>query len=200
MNTFRQGMAAVGLVATLGLIVPSALGGSAAADISHNPNHDLTPFELTCDLDGDSNGDTTYVPSHYETTYTFVSTANSKALHDQNSNTVLTQRERIDVLQAEYSAQTPGVTSFIDTNVEWFDVFEAPNVYPHGKPKGRKTVRCINIAAPYKYTASADDVKLEPRLVEGATYLETDYQLYEAMLSASGKVTAQAHHSHKHRG
>ena len=78
MNTLRQGMAAVGLVATLGLVVPSTLGGSVSADISHNPNRDQTPFTLHCDLDGDSNADTEYVASHYETTYDFVQIENKR--------------------------------------------------------------------------------------------------------------------------
>src|SRR4051812_3187452 len=55
-NKLKQGMAAIGLVASLGLIVPSTFGGSASADVSHNPhlNQYNDPFPLSCDLDGNS--------------------------------------------------------------------------------------------------------------------------------------------------
>jgi len=75
------------------------------------------------------------------------------------------------------------------------------------------TVRCVNIAYPEIFTATQADADLEGRLAVGATYSETDYQLYWAQLSASGKGTAQANElsasgkgagqandSHKHRG
>ena len=204
MKMGKQVVTALALVASLGFVVPSTLGGSVSADISHNPNLNLDdPFPMACDLDGDSNDDTTYVPSHYETTYNFLSTANSRVFHDPNSNTVMTQRERIDVLQAEYvplPPEEPGDpegTYLLDTEVEWFDEFFADDIYPHGKPKGRKTVRCVNIADPYEWTIPAEEAVLESRLVEGATYLETDWQLFEVMLSASGKAKAQAQHKHK---
>lgn len=103
----------------------------------------------------------------------------------------MTQHERIDVLQAEYvphPAGQPGDPAYVlDTEVEWFDEFFADDVYPHGKPKGRKTVRCVNISDPYEWTIPAEEAALEPRLVEGATYLETDWQLFEVMLSKGGQ-------------
>jgi hypothetical protein len=48
---------------------------------------------------------------------------------------------------------------------------------------GWDTVRCISVAPPYEYMASADDVKSEPRLVEGATYQDIDTQLFDMSLS-----------------
>ena len=102
----------------------------------------------------------------------------------------MTQSERIDVLQAEYvplhteDPDDPEGTYLLDTEVEWFDEFFADDIYPHGKPKGRETVRCVNIADPYKWTIPAEEAVLEPRLAEGATYLETDWQLFEVVLTA----------------
>jgi hypothetical protein len=186
-NKLKHGTASIVVVASLGLLLPSAFGGSASADVSHNPNHDQTPFTVACDLDGDSNGDTTYVASHYETPYSFVSTANSKAMHDQHSNTVMTHRERIDVLQADYVDPDDPSLSFTDTYVEWFDRSDVSL-----PPDLRHTVRCVNIADPYEYTATADDVDAEPRFVEGVTYFETDYQLYVAQLSGGGQGTGKA--------
>jgi hypothetical protein len=199
-NKLKRGMAAIGLVASLGLVVPSTFGGSVSADITHNPHvHLNNEFTLACDLDGDSKNDTTYVPSHYEKTYTFVSsTEDEKLYHDLNSNTVLKFRDRFDVLRADYIVPDDDDLSFIDDYVEWFDRSDVSS-----PPEQRKTVRCVNIADSYPYTATADDVLVEPRFVAGVTYDETDYQLYWAVLSAGGKIAngkAQAHHAHKHRG
>jgi hypothetical protein len=194
MLKLKQGTAAVALVVSLGLIVPSSFGGPASADISHNPNRDQTPFTLHCDLNGDSNADTEYVASHYEVTYDFVQIENkregSKSFHDLESKTVMTHSERIDVLQAEYEALTAVPAGypvhFIDTTVEWFDEFFAGDVYPHGKPKGRKTVRCVNISDPYEFTVPADEAALdqEQQVAADVTYDETDWQLFEVVLTA----------------
>ncbi len=199
MRMLKQGTAAIALVVSLGLIVPGSFGGPVSADITHNPNLNLDdPFPMACDLDGDSNNDTEYVKSHYETTYDFRSTANSFVWHDLNSNTVMTQRERIDVLQVDYVALTavpPSYPSvFTDYTAEWFDVFFAPDIYLKGKPNGRKTVRCVNIAAPYEYTNSVEEAELdkEGQIAAGVPYSEIDYQLFEVKLSASGKGKAQA--------
>jgi hypothetical protein len=211
MLKLKQGTAAIVLVVSLGMIAPGSFGGPASADRSDNPNLALDddPFPLRCDLNGDSDGDTAYVESHYEAEYNFLSTANSRVLYDPDSDTSLTQRTRIDVLQVEYAPlpdQPDDPEYLLDTEVEWFDEWEAPYVYPHGKPKGRKTVRCVNISDAYKWTISEEEAEMEPRLVEGATYLETDWQLYDVMLTASGKRTAQANDmpkakkQGKHRG
>src|SRR5215212_11822795 len=50
MHTFKQGMATVMLVMSLGLVMPSLFGGSVSADISRN--HGIQPMVLKCDLDG----------------------------------------------------------------------------------------------------------------------------------------------------
>jgi hypothetical protein len=52
MHSFRQGMAAIALVASLGLIVPGAFGGPAAADISNKNPQSMT---IECQL-----GNSTY--------------------------------------------------------------------------------------------------------------------------------------------
>lgn len=135
----------------LGLVIPGTFGVSVHAETASDP----ITFPLQCDLDGNSRNDTRYVASHYEQSYTFVSTDDEASFHDTKQLAWFTQEERIDVLQAKYVRLTgPGgqpdpdpAKSFTDTTVEWFDVFYAPEVYPDGKPKG-PTVRCINIADP----------------------------------------------------
>ncbi len=49
MLKLKQGMAAIMLTASLGLIVPGSFGGPAAADISRKWG--LQPMDITCDLD-----------------------------------------------------------------------------------------------------------------------------------------------------
>jgi hypothetical protein len=183
MQQLKQGTAAVALVVSLGLAVPGTLGGSASADISdHNRNLVANTFE--CDLDGN--------PNDYETTFQLVSTPNSTMWQDTQSRTVIVQRERIDVLQSEYIAKDAEGTSFVDTEAEWFDVDFAPHVYPHGKPKGWNTVRCISVSPPYDYIASERDADLEPRLVPGAAYDVIDTQLFEVTLSSTSRGAVQA--------
>ena len=65
MHALKQGMAAVALVATLGLAVPSILGGSALADIKPPPNDHVgnpqfVETSIDCDLDGDGEYETAY--------------------------------------------------------------------------------------------------------------------------------------------
>lgn len=193
MNKSKQRIAAIASVAVLGLVVSGTFGGAARADTATQP---LT-FPLRCDLDGNARHDTRYIASHYEQAYTFVSTDDEATWHDPKSHAWFTQEERIDVLQATYQRLTgPGgqqdpdpATSFTDLTVEWFDVYYAPEVYADGKPKG-PTVLCINVADPYEYTIPAEEAALdaEKRIVAGATYAETDYQLFEIGLrGAPGK-------------
>lgn len=181
MKTMKRGMAAIALVASLGLIVPSNFGGSALADMSssrgHNPN--LVETIFNCDLD--RNGS-------YETAYELVSTFNSKMWQDKNSTAVLVQRLRVDVIDSFYQVlddPTGTAVDFADPDVYWFD---GPQDYPQGggKPKGWKTVRCTEVVS-YEYTATAEDADLEDLdFVEGVTYLETDTNLYDVTIGGNG--------------
>lgn len=207
MQTFKQSFAAVALVASLGLIVPGSFGGSVVADVTHNPHLNLIsdPFPVSCDLDGDSSNDTTYVASHYEATYYFQSVAKSESWHDLHSNTIMTQNERIDVLRGDYVAQDavpPGYPStFTDNTVEWYDYFNGDNVYRI--PKGRKMVRCINISESYDdlYSPELAALDQEQQIAPNVPYKVVDYQLFMVKLSASGKTAngkSQAYQPHKH--
>jgi hypothetical protein len=196
MQTLKQGMAAIMLVATLGLVVPSTLGGSASADIPPNPtdHNDHRPYVETtfdCDLDG---------VEGYETPYELVSTFSSTMWQDKNSTTVLVQRLRVDVLDSFYTVlddPTGTAVDFADPDVYWSDV---PQDYPNGKPKGWQTVRCTEVVS-YEYTATADDLIDAPHLPfvfipddpeteedeeKAATYLETDTNLYDVTIDGNG--------------
>jgi hypothetical protein len=50
MHSFRQGIAVVALVVSLGLVVPGLFGGPASADVSRKSG--IQPMALRCDLDG----------------------------------------------------------------------------------------------------------------------------------------------------
>lgn len=199
MQKLTQCMTAVGLVASLGLAVPSTLGGSASADVNnsrgHNPNLS-EPYTWHCDLDG--NGD-------YETEYLLSSTSNSEARAVQGSNLVLMRRLWVDVIDSYYTViddPTGTAEPVHDPDVYWFD---GPHTYPQGggKPKGWQTVRCISVTED-EYTATADDAALGLGFVEGVTYLETDTKLWDATMSQVGKGKARSaryggkHHHHRH--
>jgi hypothetical protein len=55
----KQGMAAIALVVSLGLIVPGSFGGSASADVSRKWG--LQPMAIACDLNGDAADGNEYV-------------------------------------------------------------------------------------------------------------------------------------------
>ncbi len=102
MLKLKQGMAAIVLVVSLGLIVPGSFGGPASADVDNsrpnNPNlADLYSFD--CDLDGDLVLD---ADDTFETTYDLASTFNANGRHVQGSNLVLMSRYRFDVKDSHY--------------------------------------------------------------------------------------------------
>lgn len=185
MQYSRKLIAAIAVVVSLGLVLPSTLGGFASADMSSsrgkNPNLVETIFE--CDRDGNGS---------YETEYELVSTFNSTMWQDKNSTTVLVQRLRVDVIDSFYEVlddPTGTAVDFADPDVYWFD---GPQDYPHGKPKGWKTVRCTEVVS-YEYTATAEDAALEHlSFVEGVTYIETDTNLYDVTISGSKGAKAKS--------
>jgi hypothetical protein len=194
MPKIKQGMAAVVLVVTLGLIVPGSFGGPASADVSnadgHNTNTLSKPYFFDCDLNGDADqGD---AGDGYETKYELVSTFNSMARHVQSGNLVLMRRQQIDVLDSWYEVVDPDSTSpdVHDPDVYWFD---GPLSYSQGggKPKGWKTVRCTSIASG-EYTATADDVELGLGFVEGELYIEYDLKLWDVTFSQGGQQVRAA--------
>lgn len=183
MQTFKQGIAAVALIVSLGLVVPGLLVGSARAGLEnsggHNPQRVDTTFN--CDLNGDGS---------YETSYELVSTFSSTMWQDKNSNKVIVQRLRVDVIDSYYVDPTGVAAPVLDPDVYWFD---GPQSYDQGggKPKGWKTVRCTEIVS-YLYTATADDVALGLGFIEGVEYLETDTNLYDVTVSPAGGGNAKA--------
>jgi hypothetical protein len=185
-------MAAIALVLSLGLVVPSTLGGSALADTSssrgNNKNMDETVFH--CDIDGEEG---------YEVPFE-VASANQNVWKDKNSATAIVVRLRVDALDSFYEVlddPTGTAVDFADPDVYWFD---GPFDYPHGKPNGWQTVRCTaNIS--YEYTATADDLVDAPHLPfafipddpeteedeeKAATYLVTDTYLYDVTIGGNG--------------
>jgi hypothetical protein len=205
MHKLKQGTAAIALVATLGLVVPSTFGGSASADIS---DHDQDPYvdtTFTCDLDGDGYIEETtdgVVVHGYDDTFELVSTEKALVWQDTNSNTVIGQRLRVDVLDSFYEVlDDPSGTAenVADPDVYWFN---GPQVYSQGggKPKGWQTVRCTEVIS-YEYTANFDDEQLGLGFVEDVLYLETDTNLYDVTIShaRSGAVKAASADDGKHK-
>ena len=81
MHTLKQGMAAVVLVMSLGLVMSSSFGGSASADPKPGSGRTEDPRWFYCDLDGNGTN---------ETPYEVVSQGNGQAgFHDLHSSTVL---------------------------------------------------------------------------------------------------------------
>lgn len=167
MQKLKQGMAAVGLIATMGLAIPSTLGGSTLADISpHNPHRVKATFN--CDLDGNGS---------YEKAYDLVSTESSTMWQDTQSKTVLVQRLKIDVLYSDYTVYrdpTHTAVDFHDATADWWfttqDYTQGTGAgqgnstsngkgQGKGKPPGLKTVRCTETNS-YRYAPYPSDVAL----------------------------------------
>jgi hypothetical protein len=229
MPKFKQGMAAVTLVATLGLVAPSTFGGWASADIPVNPGgHPDNPNNVTstfyCDVDGQGTGE-----AQYETKYDLVSTGSSTMWQDQKSNTILVQRLKIDVKDSHYVVvqdPTGDAVPFDDPDTYWFD---GPKTYPNGKPKGWQTVRCTEIVE-YGYSPFPDestpefnekyglsfvqtdecevfgDLEDPSEVDDCVTYLVTETNLYDVTIGGSGKgqtkaagAKSAAHGKHRHK-
>jgi hypothetical protein len=215
MHSLKQGMAAIALVATLGLVVPSTLGGSASADIPPNPtdHNDHRPYvETTFDCDLDGNGS-------FETTYDVVSTFGALVWQDTKSNTVIAQR-LADLQYSDYEVvndPTGTATDFFEPTGYWSLVPQAHN-YPQAGQKGLRTVVCREIVQ-YEYSPYAteafghdSDVALVPNFVQSpdcpedpdsveghredltecVTYLEIDTWHYVVTLSATPRGGVQA--------
>jgi hypothetical protein len=169
MQKLKQGMAAIVLVASLGLIVPGSFGGPAAADVDnsrgHNPNlADLYYFD--CDVVG--------VTGDYETRYELASTFNAEGRHIQGTNLVLMSRFRYDIKDDHYEVvQDPTETAvnFDDSDTYWFD--SPGSALPNGgNPKGWKTVLCRNEGRDL-YAPNREDVeKVNPKF--GLSFVQTD--------------------------
>lgn len=165
MLKLKQGMAAIALVTTLGLLMPSTFGGPAAADVNssrgRNPNlADLYYFD--CDVDG--------VVGDYETRYDLASTFSAEGRHVQGSNLVLMVRYRYDIKDDHYEVvQDPTETAvdFDDPDTYWFD--SPGSALPNGgNPKGWTTVLCRNEGIDDDYVPNASDVAL------GIGFVQTD--------------------------
>jgi hypothetical protein len=192
MLKLKQGVAAVALVTSLGLIVPAFFGGPALADVKPPPNGGKTPPNdharnplyvetvFHCDLDGEEGYE---VPYEAVTTHQFM-------WQVKNSPTVIVKRHNVDTIYSRYTVLRDDehdppdeAVDFDDPDVYWSN---GPYPYPDPWPKGWKTVRCTADFS-YRYTATAEDADL-PNLsfVEGVTYIETDTELFEVTISGNG--------------
>src|SRR5262245_55585200 len=84
MNTLTKGMAVIGFIASLGIVMPSSFGGSVLADIPVNPdgppnNPNGFKTTLNCDLSGDGQPDKVF---------DVVTTSSARMSQDTNSSTV----------------------------------------------------------------------------------------------------------------
>jgi hypothetical protein len=169
MLRLKQGMAAIVLVASLGMIVPGSFGGQVAADVEdsrpNNPNL-ADPYSFDCDVVG--------VVGDYETTYVLASTFNAQGRHVQGSNLVLMSRYRYDIKDDHYEVvQDPTGTAvdFDDPDTYWFD--SPGNALPNGgNPKGWKTVLCRNEGIEDDYVPNQDDLDLKIGFVQTDKCLE----------------------------
>jgi hypothetical protein len=212
MQKLKQGMAAIVLVASLGLIVPGSFGGPAAADVDnsrgHNPNlADLYYFD--CDVVG--------VTGDYETRYELASTFNAEGRHIQGTNLVLMSRFRYDIKDDHYEVvQDPTETAvnFDDPDTYWFD--SPGSALPNGgNPKGWKTVRCTEIVeygySPFPSEATPEfneehdlsfvqtdecevfgDLEDPSEVDDCVTYLVTETNLYDVTISGNGPKAKSA--------
>jgi hypothetical protein len=169
MLKLKQGMAAIVLVASLGLIVPGSFGGPAAADVNssrgRNPNlADIYYFD--CDVVG--------VAGDYETRYELASTFNAEGRHIQGSNLVLMSRYRYDIKDDHYEVindPTGTAVDFDDPDTYWFN--SPGTALPNDRnPKGWKTVLCRNEGIDL-YAPNREDVeKVNPKF--GLSFVQTD--------------------------
>jgi hypothetical protein len=174
MNRLKQGTAAVTLVASLGLLAPSSLGGPALADIKPPPNdHVRNPQYVEdiyhCDLNGD--GD-------YETKYELVSTFGSAMWQVKNSNTVLVLVS-FDLQSSTYEVvhdPTGTAVNFVDPIGYWSPEPEGPG-QPNGQHKGQRRVLCENTTE-YNFAPFDSDVEQGEDLVDDgiwdANFVQTE--------------------------
>lgn len=185
MNRLGQGMATVGLVASLGLVVPGSFGGSASADPALNDHNNTFPLALDCDLDRDG---------VYETGYETVSTAGAFAFHDTNSSTVLVIS--FGEVHRDYTAlppDEPGGPEGVDVSA---DYGFGPG-FPKGKKHGQKSqaVPCHEDPLTGEFETVGDgfpvDANGNPVEVEGANYHVVQQITWWVTLSGDGKGRVQ---------
>lgn len=127
MNKITQGMAAIALVAALGLIVPSAFGGPASADPKQNDHNNTFERTLYCEIGED------IVP------YELVTTDGAASYQDKISAAVLVV-SYIDI-HRDYTSLDPAYPDFSAD-------FSVGAGLPKGKKYGQKaqTVPCRDTA------------------------------------------------------
>ncbi len=209
MGTLKQGLAAVALVTSLGLVVPSTFGDSVSADVSSNGRR-FVSTTFNCDLDGDGS---------YETEYKLVSTESSTMWQVEGSTTVVVQRLK-DLQHSTYTVDhdpTGEAYDFFEPTGYWSPEPDARN-YPQANHKGWKITNCTETVQ-YLYSPYAtesfghlNDVALvpdfvqspdcpeDPDSIEGAredlpecvTYLETDTWLYDVTLTGKPGAAAKS--------
>jgi hypothetical protein len=106
MHMLKQGMAAVALVASLGLIVPASFGGPVSADISREWG--VQPMSIECDLDGN-------------TSYEYTSEVTS-ADHDPGGKVATLQDVNSSLVFVPQSGSVTTIFTAIENNEDWPEV------------------------------------------------------------------------------
>jgi len=191
MNSVKQGMAAVALVASLGCVLPGAFGGSASAD--PKPGQGTADGEtrlLYCDL----NGDGSYFD---ETPYEVISQSNGPeaGFHDVNSSTVL-----VYIADQRFTRYVP----FDDPNA-YVDILGRLRGGKGGERIGQdgKVVACQEALQPAGDITACTDATTAidcPPLIAGEDYHVFTGRTWYVTLSASGQGTVTAAADGKHRG
>jgi hypothetical protein len=181
MHSIRQGLVALTVVASLGLVMPSALGGSVLADFKPDSPHISDPDFIDCDLDGNGS---------YETHYDLQQKEAPPNLQDTHSNTVIVLRQ-VDLLYSDYTvvhdphdpSQSGPAVSFHDPIGYWDP--KPRNINPSdpndqasvGKAqrKGQKQVLCTT-AYEYDYAPYKSDIEQGAKLVKAGVWTQNFVQ------------------------
>lgn len=175
MQSFKQAMAATALVVSLGLVMPSALGGSAAADLQNNPNAFTT--ELNCDIGSKT------------VTYEVVSTSAAASFQDLHSSTVFT------VIYSTYEGLYTAIDP-LDPN----DTFPDSGAHGPGYPKGKKKGKLANATVCHSIGTETWTSDGSPGMgIEGHTYYGVIDNTWYVGMSGAGKTAAKAGADHAHK-
>jgi hypothetical protein len=188
MQKLKQGMAAVVLIMSLGLIMPSSFGGSASADPKPGSGTTEEPRLFYCDLDGD--GDYSNA-----TPFEVVSQSFGYAtFHDLPSTTVLTALydQRVEV-----NDPFPPAPPVSEPDGREGEVVITYPIRYYNQGKGLKggpnaqVVPCHE-GPPDEYTYIEDITACCDPLVPGQEYRVFGDRTWYVMLSGNGKGTVQA--------
>jgi len=200
MHIVKQGMAAVVLIMSLGLVMPSAFGGSAAADPTPGQGtSDDTPRWLYCDR----NGDGTDVSSYF-----VISQSNSSkpGFHDLNSSTVLVYQydQRFQRYVPFVDPGDPGAPQDERAFVDILGRLRGPKVGGNGFGQDGKVVACQEDLQPNGDITACPDPSTSsdcPPLIAGAHYHAYQGRTWYVTLSGDAQGSVQVasvdHSKHK---